>query len=77
MDLERGVFTFDNPKKIALSLKNSVESSDRIKTTPFKSAMSMLNFYMNRAGSNLTKDRKKILNEAKNHLRVLFKKNDL
>lgn len=74
MDLENGVFTFSNPKSIALSLKKSVEISTRLKATPFKSAMSMLNFYMNRAGRNLSQERKKILNDAKTWLRILFNK---
>ena len=72
MDLEEGVFTWNNPKKIALSLKKSVEMSNRIKSSPLKSAMSMLSFYINRAGSNLSRERKKVLNDAKNWLRILF-----
>jgi hypothetical protein len=76
MDLESGVFTWLDPKKIARSLKKSVENSNRIKTSPFRSAMSMLNFYINRAGTNLSKERIKILNEAKGWLRILFNKNN-
>jgi hypothetical protein len=72
MDLEEGVFTLSDPKKIARSLKRSVEESSRIKTTPFRSAMSMLNFYINRAGRNLSKERIRTLNEAKHWLRVVF-----
>lgn len=50
LDLEPGVFTFDNPSEIARSLKRSAEHSDRRKAGPFRSAMSMLTFYINRAG---------------------------
>ena len=70
--LEEGVFTWDDPKKIATSLKRSVEESLRRKTTPFQSAMSMLNFYINRAGKNLKPARKRILEQAKIELRKLF-----
>jgi len=71
--LEQDVFTWDDPKRIAASLKRSAEASDQRKAGPFQSAMSMLNFYINRAGSNLSKERKAVLNEAKNELRkVLF-----
>lgn len=73
LDLEPGVFTWDDPKKIALSLKKSAELSTRRKAKPFQSAMSMLNFYINRAGKNLPKSRKKILERAKKELRVCFK----
>ena len=74
LDLEEGVFTWDNPKKIALSLKKSAEQSTRRKTTPFMSAISMLNFYINRAGKNLKPRRKKVLEQAKVELRKLFNK---
>jgi hypothetical protein len=74
LDLEEGVFTWDDPKKIATSLKNSAENSVRRKAGPFQSAMSMLNFYINRAGKNLPPKRKEILNEAKMELRKLFGK---
>ena len=73
LDLKQGVFTWDNPRKIALSLKMSAEESNRRKGTPFQSAMSMLNFYINRAGKNLSPKRKKILNQAKEELRKVFK----
>jgi len=53
LDLESGVFTHESPRKIALSLKRSVLKSKRRKTDPFRSAMSMLNFYINRAGKTL------------------------
>ena len=74
LDLEEGVFTWDNPKKIAESLKHSAENSIRRKAKPFQSAMSMLNFYINRAGKNLKPERRKILKESKVELRKLFKK---
>lgn len=72
LDLEEGVFTWDNPRKIAESLKKSAEMSQRRKGTLFQSAMSMLNFYINRAGTNLTPERKKVLNQAKKELRKVF-----
>lgn len=74
LDLEEGVFTWDNPKKIAASLKTSAENSLRRKAAPFQSAMSMLNFYINRAGKNLKPKRKKVLEQAKIELRKLFNK---
>ncbi|EKD91197.1 MAG: hypothetical protein ACD_30C00039G0004 [uncultured bacterium] len=74
LDLEEGVFKFKNPKKIALSLKKSAEASTRKKAHPFQSAMSMLNFYINRAGENLDPTQKEILEKAKIELRKLFKK---
>jgi hypothetical protein len=72
LDLEEGVFTWDDPKKIAASLKRSAENSLRRKGTPYQSAMSMLNFYINRAGKNLPPERKKILKKAKKELQTLF-----
>ena len=73
MNLEEGVFTFSNPKKIAVSLKRSAETSNRKKArTPYQSAMSMLNFYINRAGKNLPASRKKVLEQAKVELKKLF-----
>ena len=74
LDLEEGVFSWNNPKKIAASLKKSAEQSIRRKATPFMSAMSMLNFYINRAGKNLKPQRKKVLEGAKVELRKLFNK---
>lgn len=74
LDLEEGVFTWSDPKKIARSLKLSAEKSKRRKADPFRSAMSMLVFYINRAGKNLDTNQKKILEQAKQELRVLFKK---
>jgi len=74
LDLEGGVFTLSSPRKIALSLKRSAETSPRRKSDPFRSAMSMLNFYINRAGKNLPARRKNVLNRAKEELRLLFKR---
>lgn len=72
MDLEPGVFTWDDPYDIAVSLKRTVEESPRLKSTPYKAAISMLTFYINRAGHNLSPERIKILNDAKKELRKLF-----
>ena len=74
LDLEKGVFTWSDPRKIALSLKKSADNSTRRKATPFRSAMSMLVFYINRAGRNLDKDRLGILEQAKEELRTLYGK---
>ncbi len=74
LDLERGVFTFDDPKEIASSLQRSAEKSNRRKAEPFRSAMSMLNFYINRAGKNLPKQRLERLEAAKDELRALYGK---
>ena len=74
LDLERGVFALSDPRLIARSLKRSAEASQRRKSDPFRSAMSMLNFYINRAGKNLPARRKKVLEQAKSELRRLFKK---
>ena len=73
LDLESGVFTL-SPRKMALSLKRSAESSTRRKTSPFRSAMSMLTFYQNRAGKKLSPSKIKDLNAAKEELRKLFHK---
>ena len=73
LDLEEGVFTWNNPQKIAKSLKKSAEASLNRKGTPLQSAISMLNFYINRAGKNLRPKRKRILERAKKELRRLFK----
>ncbi len=75
LDLEGGVFTWKNPRKIALSLKRSAEESTRRKSSPYQSATSMLNFYINRAGKNLPSSQKKILEQAKKELKKLFKRN--
>jgi translation initiation factor 2 alpha subunit (eIF-2alpha) len=72
LDLDSGVFTWKNPRKIALSLKRSAESSKRRKAQSFQSAMSMLNFYINRAGKNLPVSQRKVLEQAKKELRKLF-----
>ena len=72
LELEEGVFTWKNPKKIALSLKKSADASKSRKAEPFRSAMSMLVFYINRVGKNLDKKQKIILNLAKDELRNLY-----
>jgi hypothetical protein len=72
LDLEPGVFTHDDPKEIAASLRHSAERSTRRKADPFRSAMSMLTFYINRAGKNLPAEQVKILNRAKDELRAQF-----
>lgn len=72
LDLNGGVFTWNDPKRIAQSLKRSAERSHRRKTDPYRSALSMLAFYINRAGRNLPQSRKKILERAKAELRKLF-----
>lgn len=72
MDLESGVFKLKSARAIAKSLKTSSESSDRRKSSPFRSAMSMLNFEINRAGKNLSRDRLRILNQAKIELRKVY-----
>lgn len=76
LDLESGVFRSTDPKKIARSLKRSAEKSNRRKGTPFQSAMSMLNFYINRAGKHLTAKEKQPLEKAKHELRVLYGKEE-
>lgn len=72
LDLEEGVFTWRDPKRIAKSLKISAEMSTNRKVAPFQSAMSMLDFYINRAGKNLPAKQKKILEQAKVELRKIF-----
>jgi hypothetical protein len=74
LDLERGVFTKGDPKGIARSLKRSAERSARRKADPFRSAMSMLTFYINRAGRTLPKTDRSRLEAAKDELRALFGK---
>jgi len=74
LDLEQGVFKHDSPKAIACSLKRSAEASRRRKADPYRSAMSMLTFYINRAGSNLPRKRVQVLQQAKDELRGLFHK---
>lgn len=74
LDLEEGVFTWKDPGKIAASLRRSAQESARRKAGPYQSAMSMLNFYINRAGKNLNSSQKKILEKSKIELRNLFRK---
>ncbi len=74
LDLKKEVFKSKDPQKIASSLKHSAEESDRKKASGFQSAMSMLNFYINRAGKNLTRKEKEPLEKAKNKLRTLYNK---
>lgn len=76
LDLEGGVFKKKDPKKIAQSLKRSAEHSKRKKSGSFQSAMSMLNFYINRAGKDLSKKEKAPLEKAKGELRKLFHKDE-
>jgi hypothetical protein len=72
LDLEASVFKQRSPERIAASLKRSAERSRRRKASPYQSAMSMLNFYINRAGKNLPATRKRILERAKDALRESF-----
>ena len=74
LTLDKGVFTSRDPKRIAASLKRSAERSSRRKSSPFRSALSMLTFYINRAGKNLPASRKKTLMRAKDELRKQFGK---
>lgn len=74
LDLDAGVFTWKDPKRIARSLKRSALRSDRRKAEPFRSALSMLIFFMNRAGKRLSADRRNVLAQAKDELRRLFKR---
>jgi len=72
LDLEPDVFKSKDPRTIALSLKRSAEQSKRRKGTPYQSAMSMLNFYINRAGKNLPQRQKRVVERAKDELRNVF-----
>jgi hypothetical protein len=72
LDLEAGVFSWDDPRRIARSLRRSAERSRRRKADAFRSAMSMLNFYINRAGRRLPAARRARLEAAKEELRALF-----
>ena len=74
LDLETGVFTLDSPRKIASSLKRSAEQSHRRKSDPYRSAMSMLTFYINRAGKHLSIADRRRLEKAKDELRKLFRR---
>jgi len=76
LDLESQVFTWTSPKRIAASLKRSAEASRRRKASPFQSAMSMLNFYINRAGRSLPEKQKRVLARAKLELRRLFDRSE-
>jgi Protein of unknown function (DUF3175) len=72
LDLDAGVFTLSDPRRIARSLKRSAERSRRRKADPFRSAMSMLNFYVNRAGKKLSSTRRQVLRRARDELRRVF-----
>jgi hypothetical protein len=72
LDLEPNIFESHDPAKIAASLKHSAENSRRRKARPYQSAMSMLTFYINRAGKNLPGKQKKVLEDAKDELRKAF-----
>ena len=72
LDLERDVFTWKDPRRIARSLKRSAEHSHRRKSEPYRSAMSMLTFYINRAGDNLSDSQRHVLERAKRELRKQF-----
>lgn len=72
LDLDKGVFKLDSPKRIAASLKRSAERSRRRKANAYRSALSMLTFYINRAGRNLPASRRRTLNRAKDELRIQF-----
>ena len=72
LDLEHGVFTKRSPRAVARSLKRSAEHSRRRKSAPFRSAMSMLNFHINRGGKGLSRSQRKVLEAAKGELRKLY-----
>jgi Protein of unknown function (DUF3175) len=72
LDLEPKVFKLPTPRRVALSLKRSADRSARRKADPYPSAMSMLTFYVNRAGRNLSRERKLVLRQAKDELRRLY-----
>jgi len=74
LDLDRRVFTWQDPRRIARSLKRSAERSHRRKSEPYRSAMSMLTFYINRAGTNLGARQRRVLEQAKVELRREFKR---
>jgi len=76
MDLEKDIFKSGDADKIAASVKHSAETSKRRKASPYQSAMSMLTFYENRAGKNLSADEKHTLEKSKDKLRELFGKED-
>lgn len=72
LDLQPGIFRLKSPRSIALSLKRSADASRRRKSSPFQSAMSMLNFEINRGGRGLSKERREVLNRAKLELRNIY-----
>ena len=72
LDLDRSVFTWSDPRRIARSLRRSALASTRRKSTPLQSAMSMLNFYINRTGTNLPAHRRRVLERTKEELRALL-----
>jgi hypothetical protein len=72
LDLDDGVFAWDDPLAIARSLRDSAEASQRTKTTPFRSAMAMLNFYIDRAGSQFSAQQRARLEAAKDELRIVY-----
>src|SRR3954468_12742026 len=72
LDLERGVFTQRSPRAVARSLKRSAEHSRRRKSAPFRSAMSMLNFHVNRGGNGISHAQRRRLELAKDELRKLY-----
>lgn len=74
LDLEPGVFTWDDPQRIARSLSRSAEASKRRKADPYRSAMSMLVFYINRAGRKLDRRQRQTLEQAKQALREIYGK---
>jgi hypothetical protein len=74
LDLDKGVFTWEDPRRIARSLKRSAERSQRRKSSPYRSAMSMLTFHINRAGKKLPKAQRERLEAAKDELRALYGK---
>lgn len=72
LDLEKNIFTWNNPHRIAYSLKKSAERSTRRKSTPYAAAMAMLNFYINRAGKKLSNKQKAVLEKTKDELYRIF-----
>jgi hypothetical protein len=72
LDLESGIFKKKSARQVALSLKRSAQASQRRKSSPSRSAMSMLNFEINRGGRGLSAERRRVLNQAKVELRSLF-----
>jgi Protein of unknown function (DUF3175) len=74
LDLPKGIFQKDDPAAIARGLKRSAEQSHRRKSSPFRSALSMLTFYINRAGRNMSARRRRVLEQAKGRLRAMYAK---